>query len=419
MLLWPFYGLLFVGLVFPSDGMRGILNPKAIFFILTCLSVGWIFITQKKGLGAPLVLQLFLLSFLTFIMGWYIIALMRNADNHIYAIDQIKIFVITFSVGIITYYLVSTKLLSPQRFFKVLIYSNFFYSSVKITLLILHVIGVVSIFSVIEKIGIRTITMGIFSHLTRLQTSVDTITPFLLFFVLTNTEFNLKLNKKFKYVYLFISCISILLSFSRFLIAVSLISTMMYWASSSLMKALRGFSVLFTSIAFFVYWLGTERVFTSIYNRFFNSSNNYYSDSTRYIQIEALTNGHLEIPFFGQGFGGYIENVVRDYVVPYSYEVQWNAFLYQFGIIGMIFLAIPLMAIGFNIIAVTPLTRIRSATFILFLLWLFSGFTNPYLISLTSGIVYSMFLVAGYILNNKSEKLVSHLHNDVDALITA
>jgi len=96
--------------------------------------------------------------------------------------------------------------------------------------------------------------------------------------------------------------------------------------------------------------------------------------------------------------GGYAESYVRDTKVRHSYEVQWVAFLMQFGLIGMLFLLLPLCFVCWKFCK-PPFTIAKLSFFFLFILWLLSGFTNPFLISLTSGIIYSIFILAGMILN--------------------
>ncbi|MFN4174347.1 MAG: hypothetical protein ACK4HV_04505, partial [Parachlamydiaceae bacterium] len=125
----------------------------------------------------------------------------------------------------------------------------------------------------------------------------------------------------------------------------------------------------------------------------FNSEHSERSDIARKVQIESLTDAFFMNPILGKGMGGFAEDSIRDSTFKHSYEVQWAAFLMQFGIVGLAFLFAPIFYIFYLLF---PLDRLRASLFIMFILWLLSGFTNPFLISLTSGIIYSIFVVAGY-----------------------
>ena len=124
------------------------------------------------------------------------------------------------------------------------------------------------------------------------------------------------------------------------------------------------------------------------------SSENFKSDDTRSLQIQSLLLEHEQYSFIGKGMGAYAEDNIRDPVLLHSYEVQWMAFLMQFGLIGLILLGIPLGFIVYGFVH-APITRVKCAFLCLFLLWLLSGFTNPFLISLTSGIIYAVFFLSG------------------------
>lgn len=153
-----------------------------------------------------------------------------------------------------------------------------------------------------------------------------------------------------------------------------------------------------------VAWVGVERVELLIYERFF-SYDNKMSDQTRVEQIAALMDGLEKVPLLGRGLGGYIDSLFRDGLVLHSYEVQWVAFLMQFGMLGFFVLLTPVLIIGYKLF-LPPFTRVKLAFFGLFGIWLLSGFTNPFLISLTSGIVYSIFILAADILNYPDDEFI-------------
>ena len=55
-------------------------------------------------------------------------------------------------------------------------------------------------------------------------------------------------------------------------------------------------------------------------------------------------------PILGRGLGGYVENLVRDGIIQYSYEVQWVAFLMQFGLTWIYGTAYPVLFIFYKLV---------------------------------------------------------------------
>ncbi len=136
-----------------------------------------------------------------------------------------------------------------------------------------------------------------------------------------------------------------------------------------------------------------EVLHNSLHLRFASHANTL-SDTIRKEQSQALWEEIYLHPFIGKGLGGYTEKSIRGESpsMYYLYEVQWLSFLMQFGVIGLSLL----LGAAFILIipAFTPPWR-QEKRFLatLYLVWLASGLTNPYLLSLTSGIVYALFHV--------------------------
>lgn len=405
--LWAYIALILVGLVLPSDGSHGLLSPKSLIFILASLSTFIFFISSKKTNFKQINLSIFLFCFLSFLWIWLYIGLIQENEKN--AVGQFKLFIITVSFIVMTLFYVNSGLINANKILRIIVYGNFTYSLIKVFLVILHLLNLINIWDFIEKTGFRIMTMAIMGGFTRVQTSVDIITPFLLFFVLQNDNLKLGLSKRFRFFYCLVSSFSIFLSFSRFLILVALISYFLYVASLNFEKIVKHVFAFFLTLFLIFSFIGYENTAEIINKRFFHKFV-AESDRTRLIQVNAILLEFEQYPFFGKGLGGYSENSIRDIEIPYSYEVQWAAFLMQFGLIGLTFLLFSL-AIIFGNFLINKITRIHIGFCLLFLIWLFSGFTNPFLISLTSGITYSIFLLAASILNQNSYKVCNESHS--------
>jgi len=405
--------LIMCGLLLPSDGGHGLLNPKSLAFLATTFFVGLHFLVTRHFNFYQIKYLSVLFYFLTFVFTWLLIGAI-HADSLESPVDQFKLFLITLLFVFFTVYLVNHKVISPERILKAVIYTNFTYSFIKVSAVILHILGVINIFTLLTMMGMRFMSMDIYGQLMRMQTSVDIITPFLILFVLHSSVLNLNLNKKFRILFLIISPLSIFLSFSRYLILVGLFGYFFYWISDKLIGKIKVVFAILLLMGCAVAVIGTEPFSKVLKNR---NAGNYDSDQTRVIQIQNLIQEFEYFPLLGKGMGGYATNAVRDDKIQHSYEVQWVAFLMQFGVIGISLL---LMALG--VIAIEflkpPLTIIKLSFLLLFILWLLSGFTNPFLISLTSGIIYTIFFLAGILLNrptydlNTSSEKINTLKKD-------
>lgn len=400
--VWPYFLMLLVGLIFPSDGNHGLLSPKSLAFLAAFFSIGGYFLLHQRLSLYQLKCICFGLLATSFLLIWYLFGLFFSYETQsISAMDQLKLFAITVAVVLMTLYVVSENLVSPQKVLRVVIFGNFIYSLMKLTLVTLHVLQVIDLWGLLETIGIRFMSMLIVEGMARLQTSVDIITPFLLFFVLQSDSLHLQLSKKFRFLYAMVSIFSIFLSFSRFLIMIGILSFILHWLCLKGLRVLKWLAIFLFFISLGAYFAGTENI-VSVFEQRFLSDDNSQSDQTRVEQTKALIEAFRESPYLGIGMGGIAQGTVRDHVIQHSYEVQWLAFLMQFGIMGLFFLIIPLVMISSHFIF-SSFSKIKWCFFILFLFWLLSGFTNPFLISLTSGIVYSIFLLAGRILSRNFE----------------
>lgn len=387
--LFPFFLMLILGLTFPSDGGHGLLNIKSLAFILSSLSaMVYLLIAHRSSLSQ---LKLFLCTagYIAFLLIWAFLSFIGNETPSSSISDQFKLFFLTFSVAAMAFLYFHEELLSYRTFVQTIIYANFSYSLAKISLVILHFLKVVNLWDILDFIGLRYMKMSILGDLSRFQTSVDIVTPFFLFFALQLPFFS----KKFKVIYTILSFISIFLSFSRFLFFIACLSLFFYLTTLKVADFLKGLSVLVVSSFLLFLWIGPENVSQMIEIRFLSAVNKA-SDTTRQEQIEALLSDFEMSPVIGKGLGSYSENEIRDPLNPHSYEVQWVAFLMQFGVVGLFILFLFLSFIAF--LFFTPsFSRVHFSILLLFLFWLVSGLTNPFLISLTSGIMYSLFILTG------------------------
>ncbi|QLH36512.1 MAG: hypothetical protein HWD61_10570 [Parachlamydiaceae bacterium] len=204
--VWPYFAMLVIGLMLPSDGNHGLLTPKSLSF-LSCFGM-LMFYTLFRYRITRYQLNLICFAFvaISFLLLWMFVGHWQKNEWLDSAFDQFKIFAITIATVMMTLNLVHERLTTREKILKIIIYANFIYSLFKVLIVVLHFTGIVNMWRVLDFIGIRYMSMAMLAgNLSRLQTSVDIITPFLLFFVLQSKQLNLKLSRRFTYFYLIIS----------------------------------------------------------------------------------------------------------------------------------------------------------------------------------------------------------------------
>lgn len=383
-----FFLLLAVGIMLPSDGGHGVLSPKSLAFVGAMFS--WMFwiVLHPPVKASTQKLLLFFLSSLFVLFTWIVI----GSGNDGLAFDQFKIFLITLSFACMSIYMIQEKCLTFKEFVIFAIGANFIYCLTKTLLAVLHTFHVFNLISLMEKLGLRYMSMEIMGDLGRMQTSVDILTPFILYFVLTSSSWNLSLSKGFKRFYITVAWLSSALSFSRFLLFCALMAHIAFWMTENRKELAASLFKAFLIVMLIIPVVGPEKIYKVVEKRFF-SEDNTRSDDVRHEQVHAMMETFEDTPYLGRGLGGYAEKVIRDSRLKYSYEVQWVAFLMQFGLFGMILLLGPIILLLF-LILYPPLSRLKASLAVMYMLWILAGFTNPFLISLASGIIYALFYTA-------------------------
>ena len=119
-----------------------------------------------------------------------------------------------------------------------------------------------------------------------------------------------------------------------------------------------------------------------------------FSDNIREEELLILSNGFWESPFIGRGLGAYIRDFIRLQSHPYSYELEYLSFLYQFGIFGFITIVIPIIYVAYkNSVGILHRGIAKFITLVNFLIWLLKPIFNPNFLSSSSGMLISILII--------------------------
>lgn len=126
----------------------------------------------------------------------------------------------------------------------------------------------------------------------------------------------------------------------------------------------------------------------------FNSNLTAFSDSFRDIQREHLLEGFAEAPLIGHGAGSYIRDYIRTSIDPYSYELEYLSFLYQFGLLGFLWIIAGSIILFYYIcLNRTDNFNIKLLVFMNLTIWSLKSLYNPNFLSSNSGIIISIIFL--------------------------
>ena len=308
------------------------------------------------------------------------------ADSHLRAFSSYTGFLIVLSLFLISFKL---NFISVSYFYKVLVISSFSYSLAKLFLVLLPLIGLVSVRELKDILltFVGSVTYEFWTEdakIARISFGNDIIIPFVVAFLPLTKNDNF-LSKNVLRFFIVSSYIGGLFSFTRF-IWLAYIFIFFYDFFIIRKRYLLGFvSVLSVAISLLV--LFQFEWFSNIVSI---RGGDTTSLDTKSLQSYYLLNEWMQNPFLGKGIGGYLPMFLRSEYQPYIYEVQWSALLMQVGIIGVSILLIVFLYVFQQVLFLNAEKRIYVS--ILFVLWLMSAFTNPYLFIMSSSVVYILFL---------------------------
>jgi len=383
-----FYNILiFLSILLPTSTLLGF-NIKIATSIFVIILFSLFVITTEKKLNLPSI-SIYFFSVL-FLLIWSFVDFFKTSGAFEYTFDAFKNFNSVFLILFLSYYLCKSEIITFYSFVRVLVCGNFLFSLLKVMItlfLYLEIFTIYDIQSILSPLfGDIFYGQPIYQGTTRFHFPNDSITPFLLFFVFMMGKSKLNYSTAFMVAYSVISYLSLFIAFSRFLImSVILISIMCGVLKKKLSLLL---IVLLASCAVLI----TEPA-KEIYELRFLSGETNYGDSLKVEQAKFLLDEASENMIIGKGLGSYSPKIIRDDKLRYSYEVQWLSFAMQFGMLGLsillIFSSLPILKI-----LSYPVKKINMGILLTYLMWLLSGFTNPYLLSSMGGCIFSLFMLA-------------------------
>jgi len=275
------------------------------------------------------------------------------------------------------------------------------YSSIKVGLIALSVVGLVSTNSIIELIGgiganIVAHSFGGSNGALRLQSGNDIVALFS-FVLMPIVGWRISFSKSFKVLFSIIVGLSLVLTLARYIWLVlvfwfvffTFVDSETFHVRRNIDAALRVFFLVIIIGGMLGLLYSNSNLGEIVRARLFDSSSNKNKVEQTGILLEYWTRA----PILGHGLGSYVPHYIRNSELPFLYENQVASFFVQFGVVGVCIMGFLVLDL-YKLLLPRSMMSIRtSKIYILISLILFviSGIFNPYLISLNSSLIYFLF----------------------------
>jgi len=325
---------------------------------------------------------------------WSLVGVWNGQTDAGQILSELRQIAPAISVAWLSIFAVRRRLVTAERLITIIIYGMFCVSAVKVALV------AASFFANIDPVQIARSLFGeetraepIVLGLVRLDFPADIVGAFALFALLAPRVSGVRFGRMPR---LFI-CIVVLLgsgflTYARaiwFIYAVSIFVAMIVQRSWKIMAV--------TVLAALLLGVWYYDVFSTVYEaRFVTDAES--SDVGRVEQARDLMAEIKTRPILGKGMGAHFSTDSRTSTQKYSYELQWLAFLMQFGIVGVIGILLLVASSARDLfMAKHPA---KPWMFLLFFLWLLESFTNPHMTSSFAGATFGLFMAMFYRMRN-------------------
>lgn len=391
----PITLLLALSIILPSSNVLGI-NYKAILLIALTAQI------FKKLLKSKLNrLSLMQLYFsLAFVIIFTFVARVNDIDFKS-TISQAAAFGDAFAILWLTIALVKYGVVEIKHVIYTIIYSSAAASITKILMYGALMAGyplTALKLDILQIFEINLVGMHV-GDFYRVSFVSDNLLPAILFTLLAGSSIQINIGPMRRLFIIFLTLASIAISYSRYLwfaaLFAAVLQILFLIKSKNYIKIILFVmvSVVFVAVIYFN--------INFIINRYIGN-NADASDLTRFIMLHALIERFYSYPILGAGLGAATPGFINIAAVPWYYELQWLAFVMQFGVIGSLFLLVSSTYwIGLRLYLSLNVNLIGLAT--MYILWLGTAVFNGFMLTGVGGVIFLYFYLISE-LNRESKK---------------
>lgn len=379
-----FYLLIFSIVILPTSTIFGF-NPKAVLLLLSSLIV----ITSLKIIKISNYSKLILFIIMVFYNLEIINYLISGEADYLFAFKHLLAISVTILVAIILIISFKKNIIKFEGVINILIVSLMVFSCIKIILNLLFVNSLINFFE-FKVFHLKIFEVDIESQdipfgMKRFTYPIDLLYPLITYIVFIRKNINLDINKYICLFFIITSGASIFFSYSRYLFIYYTVVIYLCFPKQKKLLILLGILFIIVSI------IATNGVLNEFFVNRFLSVDVAAGDNLREEQFEVLIEQFWQAPIFGKGLGYGPIAMIRDVNSPFSYELQWVSMLMQFGLIGF---AILILIYTIPILAIYKKNKFSNSILLIYSMILFSGFTNPYLMSSQFALIFFAIFIS-------------------------
>jgi hypothetical protein len=392
--------LVMASIILPTGTMFGIPFKHAAYFAtLFALLAAWM--TGSIRVSAQWLAGFAL--FLAFVLAFSLLGFTDAATPPGLVIQESTGLFTAISIVLLVHLSVSSGQVTPEQFVSYVVWGALGFAVWKV-LIVLGLVAHLLSYPVVhqfflEQTGYRLVSSGIFGGLVRINLIIyDFLVTALLIVMMVIPKSMSGVPRVVRWSFVVFGSMCVLFAFSRLLFGILAIGLAigyvfkLTWSQ----KLVVGMLVAGAVVAALPWLVGA-------FDQRFQSVHSVVSDDIRTAQITALLNQWGTSPLIGSGFGTHARELVRDPLSMYSYEVQWIGFLSKLGLIGIAVLAVMVLML-LRAVMSGGLSVERCLLGGILVAFVLGGFTNQYLVSSASGVVYSLHLVVAGMLTRDRVK---------------
>jgi hypothetical protein len=389
--------LLFLVVSLPTGSMLGVNIKIVVFGIFLAAFVPYLLVAREGFSSGD---AAFLIAVVAFFCLWALIGIVGGGVDGNQVLHKLRDMVSTVVIAWLSIFSIRRGLVSAERLATIVIYGALSISVMKLAITVGSfyfganpVEATLSIFP-----GAPIISGPIPFGLLRMEFTPDLLGSFALFALLTPRLSGVRFGKPMTFLITLVVLASAVMAFSRYIWFAHLMAILVA------MVVQRNWRLLIViAVAAIVIGGIFPDFFSVAFESRFLSTSAEKSDAARIEQSRALIEEFEDRPILGKGMGAHAAGLLRDDRDEhlYVYELEWLAFLMQFGIVGMMGI---ILLIGLSCRDLI-MSKHPAAVYLwlMFFVWLCSAFTNPYLTSSYAGGAFGLFMAIFYRVRHVSE----------------
>jgi hypothetical protein len=330
-----------------------------------------------------------------FLCFWSLIGALNGQANSGQIFYQLREVTSAILIAWLSIFLIRRGLFRPENLITAVIYGILFLSAAKLALVVATIVSNIDAIEATRSVfGQESLVAGNMAFgLFRMEFSADILGAFALFGLLARSVSGIRFGRVLTSVIFVVVLGSGFIAYSRYIWFIYLVSIC---TAIIVERSWKMLSVMV--LAALLIGASSYDVISTVVQMRFQSDETDSSDIGRVEQARALINEIKARPILGKGMGAHANTYTSSDTHLYAYELQWLAFLMQFGLVGGMGILLLVAASARDLMAAKH--PAKTWIFLLFLVWLLASWTNPYLTSSFAGATFGLFMAMFYRLRN-------------------